>query len=340
MNRTLSVVAAAVLGIVGTAHAQGPLLLETEFSVFTSENAQGYTRPLFTAFQEGFASNLYHRAVYEPSWGIGLDISAMGMLIPEAHRTYDAKLPECYADQSRVKTAEMRDSRQVDGVFGSVVRPTIFGSTTSNPVFAVPQTEGAEDCGTVGFAEGNDIGAMPGIPNIQLLLRAPSRTEIRARFYPYSDGDRSLTYIGLVASQQLDPFIGLFNDSLMGLSASASYHSLTWTDIIEATGYSVGVHFSKSWRSGFGLYGGVQVEGLTGTFSAVRDSASAGETVRSPYDEVREGRPVAFDIESQNSFRALAGVSFRSGVVDLHVDAALAAQPVVSAGLAINVASF
>lgn len=340
MNRTLSVLVAAALGIVSTAHAQGPLLLETEFSVFTSANAQGYTRPLFTAFQEGFATNLYHRAVYEPSWGIGVDISAMGMLIPESHRSYDAALPECYADQSRVRTAEMRDGQQVNGVFGSVVRPTIFGSTTSNPVFAVPQTEGAESCGTVGFAEGNDISAMPGIPNIQLLLRAPSRTEVRARFYPYSDGDRALTYVGISASQQLDPLIGLFKDSLMGIAVSASYHSLTWTDIIEATGYSAGVHFSKSWRSGFGLYGGVQIEGLSGSFSAVREPATAGETVRSPYDEVREGRPVAFDIESQNSFRALAGLSFRSGVVDLHIDGALAAQPVISAGLAISIASF
>lgn len=339
MNRTLSLAAAVMFGAAGTAHAQGPLLLETEFSVFTSENAQGYTRPLFTAFQEGFASNLYHRAVYEPSWGIGLDISAMGMLIPESHRSYDAALPECYADQARVRTAELRDGQQVDGVYGSVVRPTIFGSRTSSPVFAVPQNAN-DDCGTVGFAEGNDISTMPGIPNIQLMLRAPSRTELRARFYPYSDGDRSLTYVGIAASQQLDQFLGLFNDSLMGLSVGASYHSLVWTDILESSGFSAGVHFSKAWPSGFGLYGGVQLEGMTGTFNAVREPAQPGETVSSPYDEVREGRPVSFDIESQNSFRALAGISFRSGVVDLHVDGALAAQPVVSAGLAINVASF
>jgi hypothetical protein len=339
MRRTLSLAAAAVVGITGTASAQGPLLLETEFSVFTSENAQGYTKPLFTSFQEGFASNLYHSAVYDPSWGIGVDLSTMGMFIPESHRSYDAALPECYSDQTRVRTAEISDGRQVTGVHGSVVRPTVFGDVASNPVFAVPQTEADENCGTVGFAEGNDIAVMPGIPNIQVLLRAPSRTELRARFYPYSDGDRSLTYVGVAVSQQLDQFVGLFKDSLMGLSVSASWHSLTWTDIMDATGYTAGVHFSKSWSGGFGVYAGAQIEGMSGRFEAQREKSN-GENVSSPYDEVRNGSPVAFDIESFNAFRALAGVSFRSGVVDLHVDGALAAQPVVSAGLAINIASF
>jgi hypothetical protein len=339
MNRLFTVTAAALVGLATSALAQGPLLLETEFSVFTSENAQGYTRPLFTAFQEGFASNLYHRAVYEPTWGIGLDLSTMGMFIPESQKSYDAQLPECYADQSRVKTAELRDGRMVSGVSGSVVRPTIFGSATSNPVFAVPQTEGDAHCGTVGFAEGNDIDVMPGIPNIQLMLRAPSRTELRARFYPYPDGDRSLTYVGLAVSQQLDHFLGVFTDSLMGLSVDASWHSLTWTDILDASGFTAGLHFSKSWTNGFGVYAGAQLEGMTGRFEAVRERSN-GETVSSPYDEVRNGDPVAFDIESESSLRALAGVSFRSGVIDLHVDGALAAQPVVSAGFAINIASF
>jgi hypothetical protein len=339
MKRTTSLVAVALMCAASSALAQGPLLLETEFSVFTSENAQGYTKPLFTAFQEGFATNLYHRAVYEPTWGIGIDLSSMGMFIPESERTYDAKLPSCYDDQTRVKTAELRNGVMVSGVHGSVVRPTIFGDEKSSPVFAVPQTEADASCGSVGFAEGNDIAVMPGIPNIQLLLRAPSRTELRARFFPYADGDRSLTYVGLAVSQQLDQFIGLFSDSLMGLSVDASWHSLTWTDILDATGYSAGLHFSKSWSGGFGVYAGAQIEGMTGTFKAEREKSN-GETVSSPYDEVRTGAPVAFDIETFNAFRALAGISFRSGVVDLHVDGALAAQPVVSAGLAINIASF
>ena len=335
-----SIGSATLLVLCSPAAAQEGLLLNQEFGVFTSENAAGYMKPLFTSFQEGLATNLYHGAVNNDKWGIGIDVSIMGLLIPESHRSYDAALPECYADSTKARTAEYRDGRVVTNVSGSVRRPTVFGDRQSNPVYAVPQNEANEHCTTVGFAEGNDISLMSGLPNIQLLINAPSRTEVRARLYPVPDGDRSLLYFGLAVSQQVDPFFDLFSDSLMGLAVNASYHSLSWTNILSASGMTAGVHFSKAWNSGVGVYAGAQVETFSGTFTAHRKPAEGGDASTSPYEEVREGRPISFDVESFNSFRALVGVSFKSGIVDLHADAALAQQPVFSAGMAIRFASF
>lgn len=330
------------------AHSQssGPIEVEREFNVFTSHNAAGYFMPLFTSFQEGFATNLYSTALYDEKWCIALDFSLMGMFVPESHRTFQALLPESYADPSLSQTAEFRNGVTSRHVSGASLQPTVYGGI-ANPVFSAPQSESepASFSRTVGFAEGNDIGLMPGVPHLQLMLGFPSRTELRARVLPVPTGDdRTLLYLGVALNQQVDRFLDLFgNDSTMALAVNGSFHYLNWTDIVSGTGFTAGMHFSKRW-DGFTLFAGAQFETMSGDFVAAREAPTPGEVATdrqiSPYEEIRAGAPIAFELESLNTARLLGGFSYRSGAVEIHADAAWASQPVISGGLTFWIASF
>ncbi|MCE2503034.1 MAG: hypothetical protein J4G05_03095 [Chlorobi bacterium] len=330
MRRVLTTAILFLLGTAGVLHAQipGPLQEEEEFKVFTPQNAEGYFKPLYTSLQEGFATNLYTTAQYDEKWNIALDISVMGMFIPDDHKTFEAILPESYADSAQSQTAELRNGIINRNVSGTSIQPTVFGDI-SNPVFSAPQSEEIPTLfnrmvGTVGFPEGNDINLMPGPPHFQLILGGPTRTELRTRIVPIPGGDRTFLYLGFGLNQQIDHFMNLFGeDSTMGLAVNTSFHYMNLTETMDATGFTGGLHFSKSW-DGFTLFTGAQYETMTGDFMA----------------EILDNETIAFDLESFNSFRLLGGASYRNGAIEIHADGALAAQPVISAGLTIWIASF
>ncbi|KXK55986.1 MAG: hypothetical protein UZ07_CHB004001722 [Chlorobi bacterium OLB7] len=153
--------AVGVLLAVSMATAQPPLEVEREFNIFTSQSAAGYFKPVLTTLQEGFASNIYHRASYAPQWSIGLDISSPWMVIPESHKTFSAQLPDCYADPTAAQTAELRSGTLTRGISGAVRQPTYYGSIAT-PAFSVPQGTGESDfCRTVGFAKGTTSASCP-----------------------------------------------------------------------------------------------------------------------------------------------------------------------------------
>ncbi len=346
MKRTIIAIAVLLVETFGFSYAQGPgpLEVEREFNVFTSHNAQGYFKPLFTSIQEGFATNLYHTALYSEEWSIALDLSFMGMVVPDKHRTFNAALPESFGDPLQAQTAQLRNGITERNVGGLSVQPTVYGGIAT-PVFSAPQSElaPASFSRTVGFAEGNNIGFMPGLPHFQLIVGAPTRTELRTRVMAVPDGDRTFLYLGFGLNQQVDRFFDLFgDDSTMALSLNTSFHYLNWTEIMSGTSITAGAHFSKEW-DGFTLYTGAQFETLNGDFLAVRERSLPGETgleEDSPYQEIREGSPIAFELESLNSFRWLGGAAYRAGVVEFHADAAWAAQPVLSAGVTFWLAEF
>lgn len=334
-HHRIAALAAVVLLPFGWASAQPPLEVEREFNIFTSQSAAGYFKPLLTTLQEGFASNIYHTANYAPKWSIGLDLSSPWMVIPESHKTFSAQLPDCYSDPRLAQTADMRSGTTTRGIKGAVVQPTYYGSIAT-PAFSVPQQGSGEAvfCKTVGFAEGHDIGIMPGLPNIQLIVGAPTRTELRIRVVPVPEGERSILYLGFGLAQQVNQWMKLFTDDpTMALAASFSLHLFDWSSTASATGFTAGVHYSKSWESGLSVMGGTQFETISGDFTAVREPLDPSDAQVSAYEEIRRNDPITMPFESLNSFRVVAGGSYRTSVVEFHLDAAVAAQPVLSAGI-------
>jgi outer membrane protein OmpA-like peptidoglycan-associated protein len=317
--------------------SQNDIEINKEFSLFTSKNAAGYFKPLFTTFGESLNTGLHTTAFYSNGWSLSLDISAMGMFIPESQKNFDAELPDLYGYDDITKTAELRDGKFNTSLSGFTRQPTIYGGK-SNPVFAAPQNHFPPDSfyKTVAYAEGNNISFMPGLPVFQLVAGFPTRTQLRLRFLTATLLNEPLTYYTVALNQNIDKFFELFPEEYnMSLAANFAYHSISRDPGIDISSLAAGVHFSKAFDFGLSLYTGFQYEGFNGSFYAVKEDYNENDILNSPYEEVRNGDPLSFDIESFTNFRLLGGVSYNIGAFDFYADAGYASQPVIRAGMTI-----
>ncbi|GAB1430762.1 hypothetical protein MASR2M18_15960 [Ignavibacteria bacterium] len=318
------------------AKAGDSLTISREFNLITSKNASGYFKPLFTTIGESFNSNAFTVARYARQWRLGLDISVCGMIIPSSQTTYDATLPDEYGNTSITQTAERRGGTETRNTSGTVSQPTVYGGV-STPTFSAPQTgippsEIPKQPSTVAFMEGNNISFMSGLPAIQIGLGLPTRTQLKFRFATFPLQDVSTTYFGIMGSQQFNHLVGLFaDDSLIGVALNAGYHSLARNQGISISSFAVGLHGSKTWESGFSLYGGVQYENLSGSITLVREK-DFSIISKSPYSEIRNQEDLKMDVASFTDMRVGAGISYKTGILELHADAAYASQPILAAG--------
>lgn len=324
-----------------------PIKLTKNFTFYTEKNMQGYFKPLITSVGESMNSNLFTRALYPDYWSIGLDISIMGMFIPDDQKYFDAELPLAYGNTSVVKNALLSEGAIIKDVGGTYKQPTVYGGP-STTIFAAPQNKFTKTTSYNGelvpdssyksayFAEGNDISFMAGLPAIQLIGAFPSRTELRLRFLPLPVQNEMMIYWAVILKQQFDHFFNLFDpDDHIGLAVHFAYHSMNRDPGLSLSTFAAGIHASKAWDFGLSAYGGIQYEGLSGEFKAEREKTSVldFDVMNNPYPEVRKGGPLSFALESFNSFRLLGGLSYRTGIVELHADAAYASQPILNIGL-------
>lgn len=336
--------------------ASKDLEISKDFTLFTSKNLQGYTKPLFTSIEESFNSHIFTKAQYADHWSIALDISVNGMIIPDAHKTYDAELPVGYGDEAyTVDNASLKGGNLIRQIGGTFKQPTLYGGT-SYGIFSAPQQPTRETYNyegssfpdstfkSVAFAEGNNMSFMSGVPAFQLVAGFPSRTQLRLRFWGAPVQDEFMSYFGILVNQQVDHFFDLFgDDSTLGLAMNFAYHNMSRDRGLSIDSWSIGAHISKTWDNGFTVYGGMQYEDMTGTFEAIRTEYNEDDVVDSPYPEVRIGPPFAplkFDIETFNNFRITGGLSYMAGPVEIHADAAYAQQPVLAFGVTFWIASW
>ncbi len=315
------------------------LEISKDFTLFTSENLQGYSKPLWTTIGESFHSNQYTNAQYPEYWTIGLDLSWQQFFIPDDHKVFDAGLPEEYGNTNLTRDAEIRDGVITKEVSGTREQPTIYGGS-SHATYSAPQnnTRESQNLKTVAFAEGWDADYMPGLPTLQLMVGFPSATQLRLRFFMAPVQDESLIYFGALVNQRLDHFFNLFqNDSTWALAFNGDFHLMNRTGI-SINSYSAGLHISKFLGDGFTAYGGLQYEGLSGEFIGVRQDFDPNDVANSPYKEVRDGDNLEFDIESFSSYRILLGIAYRTGFFEPHLDFGFAAQPMINFGFTFHIA--
>lgn len=94
------------------AHSGEPIEISREFTMFTSQQASGFLKPLFTTIGESLNSGLYTKADYARGWSFGLDITLTSMIIPKSQTTYSAVLP----DRSKVVTDFVCSNRNVPSI--------------------------------------------------------------------------------------------------------------------------------------------------------------------------------------------------------------------------------
>jgi hypothetical protein len=311
-----------------------------ELSLFTNQQLQGYFKPLFTTFHESFNTNIHTNAIYSEYWDFGLNLSAMGMIIPSSDETYDAELPAgYYLKPGIVDEAEFNNGNIIrNSGRAFATQPTIYGGR-STPFYSAPKNPDDRSVGgeydkswkSIGFAEGNNIGFMTGIPNIELFVGLPWRGQFRFFLVPFSIDDESASFYKFRYNQQFDHWFGLFkNDPTMGLALHYGFTSFG-SEGIDFSSHAFGVHWSKDFENNLTVYAGVQLETFSGKFEAIRNSEISG-VEDNPYPEIRNGGDIEFDIESDNSFRLLAGATYNLGAFEFFGDIAYAHQPVLSFG--------
>ncbi len=316
-------------------YSQGELELSREFKLITSENASGYLKPFFTTIGESWHSNLFTTAKYHEDWSLAIDLSLMGMIIPSSHLNYNAALPEYFGNTNVVDNADLRGSNLRLNLSGYVLEPTIYGSASA-PVFAAPQNHKLPDSSqtTVAFIEGQEVGFMPGLPNLQLIFGLPTFTEIRFRYLFIPISDAALNYFMIGANQNIDQLFDLFNkDDGYSLALHGAFHSMSRDPGVEISGMNFGAHFSKTLESGLTFYAGTQYESFSGSVKGIRvKDTLVDKYIDSPYEEIRNSDPFNMAIETFNNFRLTGGMSYKIGALELHGDITYAAQPILSAG--------
>lgn len=317
-------IAAAVCVWSYAARAQ-KLELPSELGTLTSSNAAGYIKPLLTTISESLHSNLAGNARHEDAFSIGLNISAQAMIIPASQKTFDAELPASYA---AARVAELRAGQITRGTQGSSPQPTIYGGAAT-PVYAASPSDATVK--TLGFVEGGNMDMILGVPNVQLMVNLPTRTQLRLRLIPANVSGRSLLYYCVGLSQRLDRALNMFGDDAdAAFAAYGAYQAFSAQDVATLTLMTAGANASKSFGK-LTLYAALQYEATTGSFEATRKASA--ESASSPYAEIRLLQPLKFDLQTFNSFRVFGGLAYRLGFLELNLDAGYAAQPVVSGGL-------
>ncbi len=310
--------------------------ISREFTLFTSQHAQGYLKPLFTTLGESFNSGLFTKADYKKTFTLGIDINVMGMHIPNSQRTYEAELPDLYGNTDRVLTAVKKDGTIIHNVKGTWQQPTIYGGR-STAIFAAPQNHFAPDSfyRSVAFIEGNNINFMSGLPVLQVFMGLPTRTQFRGRFISVPIDGSNFTYYTIAINQNIDKLFNLFEDNSNSLALHFAYHSMKRLPGFEITSFAVGTHYSYEITENFYVTAAMQYEDFSGKFRAIKEQSDDLELINSPYPEIREARPFNFNIESYTKFRIGGGVSYKLSAMEFSASAYYASQPVLSAGFSL-----
>lgn len=347
----------------------GVFEVPSDFDLFTSANLKGYTKPLFTTIGQGAQSNLFTVASYSESYSIGMDISLSSTLIPSSQQVYDAILPFAFGDTSRMDNATLLNGKIVRNIGGTIEQPTIYGGS-SNAVYVISPVPGGKLADsvykTVAFNEGANINTMASLPAFQLIFGLPTRTELRFRFLGAPVDDEMYSHVAISANQQLDHWMNIFKkEDNMALALNVSYQFISLAETIDMNSWSVGLHFSKGFGDGLSVYGGLQVEDLSGTFLMSRKNGynpdfymKDGSTLKSassiaqsemaayqahvqaradvedsPYEEVRLLKPLSFDIETFTSWRLTVGGAYEYGIAEFHLDMGYASQMFLNGGI-------
>jgi hypothetical protein len=333
------------------------IIVPKSFTQFTSKNLEGFLKPAFTTLEQSLNSSFFTFANFEEHWSFAIDISAMGMFIPDAQKAYDAELPQYYDQYDYIKTSENQNGALKTNFGLRTSQPSIYGGT-STPVFAAPRSHYSSHLytmpngetisladtlmfKTISFVEGNQISFMSGLPAIQLIFGMPTYSEVRFRCFFLPVQGETLSYLGIIASQRIDNWFDWFkNDPLTGLAVNFSYHNISRTKSININSWSAGAHFSKGWESGLTAFCGFQYEDMRGSLTLTRTAIMPGEQIDNPYPEIRFNEPLNINIGTFTNYRLLGGLSYRYSFLEIHADAAIASQPILTAGVTFWIAQF
>lgn len=287
-----------ILAVLASALPIAPALAQVEgnLSSYTGKNAEGYLKPI----QEGFGSGLQDalfRSAYIPKTGpqLNVEVKAMFVMFGDDDKTFEATTEDGFLPVTTVEA------------------PTVIGATEA---VVVPGDNGA----TAAFPGGFDIGSLAlAVP--QLTFGGFAGTQGVVRYIALDVGDAEigdLSLIGLGARHSISQY---FENSPVDLAGGIFWQQFKLgDDLIDATGFSVGVQGSRQ-------YGVVEPYlGLSyDTFSMTVD-----------YESEAVGEALSVDFDGVSSLHITAGLGLNLSYLHLHGEISSASQTSFAFGLSVG----
>ena len=311
------------------------IVISRDFVLFTSKNLEGYIKPIFTTLEQSLNNSLFGTSLPDGKFRFTLNLSVCGMIIPDAHKKFDAEVPDGFLNDSVVKVAQIRNGEIHRSVIQPNIQPTIYGGS-STPIFSAPQNHTYPDSiyKTIAYPEGLHIDFMPGLPVLQAIVETPLKNEIRFRFFSLPIQDETFAYVTIGLNQRVDHFFNLFGfDKDKAISLHFALHRMYFGSSFDLTSYAIGINAMQRWGSSLIGYVGLQYEDLGGKFRGIKDTTGLNENIiNSPFLELRQAKPIEVSFHSYTKFQAKGGFTFSLYFGFVNFELSYASQPMISLG--------
>jgi hypothetical protein len=282
-----------LLTVSGNAYGQIDDLVER----YAGTNAEGYLKPLITAFGSNLNSGLY-RSAHVPKMGFHFNIAlnAMVAIIPSSQNTFTATTTGYFTPVSQFEA------------------PTVIG----DPLGAVVTSgSGAEYISPGGYDTKSFILGAP-----TFTVGSIFGTEASLRFFKARVnedlGDVSL--LGIGARHSISQYIPM---SPVDIAVGLFYHTFEISDIVNSNVSTIHAEVGKSFTMA-NIYGGLAYES---TNAKVEYTFESGSTVED----------VNLDFSGTNKFRITLGAGLSFGLFHWNVDYSIGNQHVLNTGISIGI---
>jgi len=273
-----------------------------------SDLIEDYAAPLAQSYGVAMGSGLYHSAKAHKFLGFDIGVRFMLIRIPDAGKTFSAKVKFCYFDTSRMDTV-WKDT-VIEGA------ATIFGRRGLDESW-VPQ-------GAIGIPPGLPGGLgldyMPFLlPQASVGLPIPG-AELLIRYVPWPFQGTTVNLLGLGLKEELTALPGLKKIPL-NIAIQGFYQTLSIGDAMSSTSYGGNIHISKGILV-ITPYAGIGFDKTTMkfdyTFSYKLPTGYDPETHEITYSNGT--LPVKLDYAPGVNLRGTLGATLKLGLLNINAD--------------------
>jgi len=297
LTRALLVLA-LIVGVCLASPGRSAAQIEDNISVYGTENATNYMRPLSEALGAGFSNGLYYSAHIPSKFFIRLEVQASSVQFGDDDKTFQATTEDYYPTATTVTV------------------PTVIGS--SEAVTISDPGSGA----TYSFPGGIDLSAL-GLAVPQLRIGGIKGTEAIIRWVGYDTNDQDFGKIKLFGLGGRHSISQYMSDPPLDLAVMVNYMSFDLsTDLINTEQWNFGVQGSK--RLGvLEPYGGLALDSWSMSIEYTYDDPNGGTSQNK------------IDYPSETHVHFTAGLALHLSIV--HLNAEVDFQQMTSFALGLSI---
>ena len=346
--------------------------LEETLGALAEDAAISYVDPVVSAFGSNLNGGWFHRVPDAKKIGFDLEIGFVGMatFFTEANKSFHSSGNILFGEDDAEKMTEfmeddpdLKDYREdvIDAILEQnipveISGPTVVGSADENIVIYMPEYEISFDyydsavqdtlemtTTLDAFSDTLEVGGLlnetPILPLAvpQISIGTIYGTKMVCRFFSLSEVSQELgdlKYFGI--GFQHNPEVWLPYSIPVKIALSFYTQNLNIGSVVKSRATAYGINLSRT--HGFKMlnitpYAGLMFENSKMEFAYdyiyIAENPEKGEPVEVPLS-------VKFDIEGENKFRAILGIGFRLGVVDLNFDYNFGKYNSMTAGLGLT----